>query len=209
MHRVSVIASPRSMISSCSMINPLQVSFPRERSDGNLGLCSGFSFARGRLAPAAKPSWLPAAPSTSAILMFYRADFPSEPAVGPEFRLEGPSIRTHQPLAKAPMLETPRTFLRFSRKRSAASGLPAWCRSPKNEATSANGGSASKRLKAPALISQPFHGDRSPTASPRSTDNWASTMACAATVRPLRPPRKSTSSYEGTYRTALVRPKPW
>jgi len=38
-------------------------------------------------------------PSTSAILMFYGADFPSEPAAGPEFPLEGPFIRAHQPLA--------------------------------------------------------------------------------------------------------------
>jgi hypothetical protein len=70
-------------------------------------------------------SWLPAVPSNSAILMFYRADFPSEPAVGPEFRLDGPSIRERRALAEVPTLETPRTSLRFSRKRSAVSGLPA------------------------------------------------------------------------------------
>ena len=59
-------------------------------------------------------------PSTSAILLFYRADFPSEPGSEPEFRLERPSIRSYQPLAQVPTLKTPRTFLRFSRKRTVA-----------------------------------------------------------------------------------------
>lgn len=106
------------------MINPLQVSFPRERKDGSwdsaaIQLCEKVPWS-GREAIVA-----PSYPSTSAILMFYAQIFPSEPAVGPEFRLDGPCIRTHPPLAKVRMLEPPRTFLRFSRKRTAASGLPA------------------------------------------------------------------------------------
>lgn len=68
------------------MINPLQVVCSEENAGTELALCGGFSFARGRHVPAAKPSWLPAAPSTSAILMFYRADVPSEPAMGPSLR---------------------------------------------------------------------------------------------------------------------------
>jgi hypothetical protein len=44
-----------------------------------------------------KPSLAAGGLSTSAILMFYRADFPSEPRQWPEFRLEGPSIQRHQP----------------------------------------------------------------------------------------------------------------
>jgi hypothetical protein len=74
LHRVSAIASPRSMISSCSMINPLHVN-SQENVMAELGLCSGFSFARGRHGPASKPFVAPGCPSTSAILMFYRADF--------------------------------------------------------------------------------------------------------------------------------------
>ena len=106
------------------MINPLQVSFPRERrtESGSARVqlferapCSGREAHRG--------SWL--FPSSSAILMFYRADFPSETGNTPGIRLEGPSIRTPQPLGLVPMLETLRTFLRFSCTRTAASGLPA------------------------------------------------------------------------------------
>ena len=62
LHRVSVIASPRSMISSCScMINPLQVSFPRERRT-EIGALRGFSFARGRHAPASEAIVAPGCP---------------------------------------------------------------------------------------------------------------------------------------------------
>src|SRR5688500_7223697 len=79
---------------------------------------------------------------------------------------------------------------------------------PANKAISVNGGSSSKTLKAPARSSKPFHCDCSPAIFPRSTDTCTSTIDCAATFRPLRPPKNATSSYEGTYRTALVAPKP-
>ena len=102
---------------------PLASVFPKRTQDG-MGLCGGFSFARGRHGPAGEAIVAASCPSTSAILMFFRADFPSEPAVCPDFRLERPSMRRHHTLAEVPMLEPPRTFLRFSRKRSAASGLP-------------------------------------------------------------------------------------
>jgi hypothetical protein len=106
------------------MINPLQVSFPRERRERKSGLCGGFSFVRGGHGPADEAIMAVGRPSTSAILMFYRADFPSEPAVCPGFRLEGPFMRERRALAEIRTLETPRTSLRFSRRRTAASDLP-------------------------------------------------------------------------------------
>jgi hypothetical protein len=98
---------------------PLASEFPKRTQDG-IGLCGGFSFARGRHGPAGEAIVAANCPSSSAILMFFRADFPSVPAVGPALRLEGPSIHAHQPLAEIPTLKTLRTFLRFLRRRTAA-----------------------------------------------------------------------------------------
>ena len=106
------------------MINPLQVSLPRERKDGNGDSAAVSALREGSHGPADEAIMAVGCPSTSAILMFYRADFRRIPAVSPEFQLEGPCIREHQALAQVPTLETLRTFLRFSRKRSAVSGLP-------------------------------------------------------------------------------------
>jgi hypothetical protein len=64
------------------MIDPLQVSFPRERKDGNRGSAAGSALREGAHGRAGEAIVAAGCPSTSAILMFYRADFPSEPAVG-------------------------------------------------------------------------------------------------------------------------------
>src|SRR5688500_7445803 len=59
-----------------------------------------------------------------------------------------------------------------------------------------------------SLISKPFHGERSPALSPRSSDSCKSTIVCEAILRPLELPLKSTSSYDGTCRTAPDTPHP-
>ena len=78
---------------------PLASEFPKRTQDGNRGSAAGSAFARGRpMVRPVKPSWLPAAPRLAQSVLFYRADFPSEPAVGPEFRL----VRTVHPNASTP-----------------------------------------------------------------------------------------------------------
>ena len=104
---------------------PLASEFPK-RTQGRIGALRRVSFARGRpWSGRCSHRGCQLSPRLAQSLCSTAQTFRRKPAVGPEFRLEGPCIRAHPPLAKIPMLKPPRTLLRFSRTRSAVSGLPA------------------------------------------------------------------------------------